>query len=86
MKKVMMIAFAAMFVFASTAAYAETVKEAVTEANKKSGDFWGREGERSGWKESTSSWGQFWTNMNPGKFFQDQQAAYNARKSGAVAK
>ncbi len=78
----MMIAFAVAFVFASSAAHAEKVKDVV----EKSNNFWAKEGERSGLKESTSSWGQFWSNINPGKYFQDQQTAYNARKSGSVAR
>jgi len=82
MKKVMMIVFAVAFVFASSAAYAEKVKDVV----EKSNNFWAKEGERSGLKESTSSWGNFWTNINPGKYFKDQQDAYNARKAGSVAK
>ena len=82
MKKTIMALFAVAFVFASSAAYAETVKEAA----QKSGDFWAKEGERSGLRESTSSWGKFWQNVHPIKFFQDQQDAYNARKSGSVAK
>ena len=82
MKKTMMALFAVAFVFASSAAYAETVKEVA----QKSGNFWAREGERSGLKESTSSWGNFWANIHPVKFFQDQQNAYNARKSGSIAK
>ena len=82
MKKTMMALLAVAFVFASGAAYAETVKDAA----QSTGNFWAKEGERSGLKESTSSWGQFWTNANPVKFLQDQQNAYNARKSGSVAK
>lgn len=82
MKKTAMVVFAAAFVFASGAAYAETVKEAA----QKTGNFWAKEGERSGLKESTSSWGQFWAKINPTTFFKDQQDAYNARKSGSVAK
>ena len=85
MKKVMMMALAVVFVFASASAYAGTVKEAVKDASEKSGNFWAREGERSGLRESTSSWGQFWTRANPVTFFQDQQSAYNARK-GSMTK
>lgn len=66
--------------FVSTLGYAETTKQAVGQA----GGFWQKEGERSGLAESTSSWGKFWENMNPGKFFQDQQNAYNARKGGVA--
>ncbi len=82
MKKTMMAVFAAVLVLASSAAYAETVKEAV----KKNQDWWAKEGERSGLKESTSSWGKFLENMNPVKYFQEQKIAYDARKSGSVAK
>lgn len=81
MKKVMMV-FAVALALAASAAYAETTKQVA----QKTGDFWAREGERSGLKDSTSSWGKFWGNINPGKFFQDQKDAYNARKAGAVAK
>ena len=81
MKKVMMV-FAIALALAASAAYAETTKDVA----KKTGDFWAREGERSGMKDSTSSWGKFWGNWHPGKFFNDQQEAYNARKAGAVAK
>ena len=82
MKKSVLAVFAVAFVLASGVAHAEKVKDVV----EKSNNFWAKEGERSGLKESTSSWGQFWSNMNPGKYFQDQQTAYNARKSGSVAK
>ena len=76
-----------MFVVAlmASSAYAETTKEAVGKMSNSAGNFWSKEGERSGLKESTSSWGKFWENANPVKFFADQQNAYNARKSGAVA-
>ena len=62
-------------------ASAETVKETA----KNAGDFWAKEGERSGLKESTANWGNFWTNMNPVNFFKNQQDAYNARKGNAGA-
>ena len=74
--------FALFVLLVSTAAYAETTKEVVG----KVGNFWSKEADRSGLKESTSSWGNFIKNINPGKFFQDQQNAYNARKTGAIAK
>ena len=82
MKKALLTAFAVAFVLASSAAYAETVKEAV----QKNNGWWAKEGERSGLKESTSSWGKFWENANPAKFFHDQKMAYDARKTGSVAK
>ena len=82
MKKVTSMLFVMALVFATVAAHAETVKEAV----QKNNNWWAKEGERSGLKESTSSWGKFWQNINPGKFFTDQRDAYNARKAGAVAK
>ena len=63
-------------------AYAETTKDVA----QKTGNFWAREGERSGLKESTSSWGKFWVDANPVNFFKNQQDAYNARKSGAAGK
>jgi hypothetical protein len=68
-----------MLALVSTAALAETTKEVAG----KVGDFWAREGERSGLKESTANWGNFWKNINPKKFFADQKAAYDARKGGA---
>lgn len=73
MKKAAMLVLVMMF--GAALASAETVKS----ASQKTGDFWAREAERSGLKESTSSWGNFWKNINPGKFFKDQQDAYNAR-------
>ncbi len=82
MKKSVLVAFAVAFVLVSSAAHAEKVKDVV----KKSNDFWAREGERSGLKESTSSWGSFWEKANPATFLKNQQDAYNARKSGSVAK
>ena len=80
MKKAMM--GLAVLAFAASTAFAATTKDAAKDVN----DFWAREGERSGLKDSTSSWGKFWENANPMKFFKDQQDAYNARKTGAVAK
>jgi hypothetical protein len=76
MKKTAVLVFALALV--SSAAMAETTKEVVG----KWGDFWAREGERSGLKESTSNWGNFWKNINPKKFFADQKTAYDARKAG----
>ena len=80
MKKIVIVALA--LAFASAPVFAATTKETVAAESKKWGSFWAREGERSGLKESTSSWGNFWTNINPGKFFQDQKAAYDTRKTG----
>ena len=74
MKKVIMVLAVATLM--SSASFAATTKDAA----KNVGNFWQREGERSGLKESTSSWGNFWKNMNPGKFFKEQEASYNARK------
>ena len=79
MKRTAVILFAV--ALAASTAYAETTKDAA----QKVGNFWQKEGERSGWKDSTSSWGQFWSNLHPIKFFKDQEDAYNARKPGAVA-
>lgn len=79
MKKAVAV-FAIAMAFAASA-YAETTKDVA----KKTGDFWAREGERSGLSESTASWGNFWKNINPGKFFADQKTAYEARKAGGVA-
>lgn len=61
-----------------------TVKESVKSMSQKMGNFFSREGERSGLKQSTSSWGNFWTNANPVNFFKAQQDNYNARKAGGV--
>lgn len=76
MKKTALIVFA--LALAVSTASAETTKEVA----RKVGDFWTREGERSGLKESTASWGNFWKNANPAKYFADQKAAYDARKAG----
>ncbi len=66
--------------FSASMASAETVKS----ASEKTGNFWSKEAERAGWKQSTSSWGSFWQSVNPAKFFKDQQDAYNARRSGGA--
>ena len=73
MKKAALLVLA--LAFSVSLASAETVKS----ASAKTADFWAREGERSGLKESTSSWGTFWQNANPVNFFKNQQDAYNAR-------
>ena len=83
MKRIVMSVFMMMFVV--SVASAATTKDTVKGAAQSVGDFFSREGERSGLKESTSGWGSFWAKANPMTFFQDQQNAYNARK-GAVAK
>ena len=70
--------------FSASVAPAATTKETMKSTSEKVGNFFSREGERSGLKESTSSWGTFWTNANPVNFFKHQQDAYNARQSGAV--
>ena len=82
MKKAVMIVLMMMFVV--SAAQAATTKDTVKSASQKVGNFWAREGERSGLKESTSNWGNFWANANPVNFFKNQQDSYNARKGGAV--
>lgn len=68
--------------FSASMASAETVKSAA----EKAGNFWSKEGERSGLKESTSGWGKFWSNVNPLNYLENQQDAYNARKTGSAAK
>ena len=78
MKKAIMLALVLMF--SVSMASAETVKQ----ATEKAGNFWSREGERSGLKESTSNWGNFWTNANPMNFFKNQKDAYEARKGGTA--
>lgn len=80
MKKTMM--FVLMMMFAVSIASAATTQETVKGASQKVGNFWAREGERSGLKESTSNWGSFWTNVNPVNFFKNQKDAYEARKGG----
>ncbi len=82
MKKAAMLAI--LLMFSASLASAETVKETVKSASQKTANFWSREGERSGIKESTSSWGNFWTSANPVNFFKGQQDAYNARKGGVA--
>ena len=84
MKKAAMLAV--LLMFGVSMASAATTKETVKSTSEKVGNFWAKEGERSGLKESTSSWGNFWSNANPMNFFKNQQDAYNARKTGAVAK
>ena len=84
MKKVAL--FVLMLMLGASLSYAATTKETVKEAGKNMGNFWSREAQRAGWKDSTNSWGNFWTNVNPVNFFQTQQDAYNARKGGSVAK
>ena len=83
MKKAALVVFAVALM--ATAAYAETTKEAVGKMNEKAGNFWSKEGERSGLKESTSSWGKFWEKANPATFFKTQQDNYNARKTGSAS-
>jgi len=83
MKKITMMVL--MVLFAVSVASAATTGETVKSASEKVGNFWAREGERSGLKESTSNWGNFWTNVNPVNFFRNQQDSYNARKGGAAA-
>jgi hypothetical protein len=80
MKKVVMMMF--MMMFAVSVASAATTQDTVKSASEKVGNFWTKEGERSGLKESTSNWGNFWTNVNPINFFKNQQDAYNTRKGG----
>ena len=84
MKKVAL--FALLLMFTASMASAATTKETVKGTSEKVGNFWSKEGDRSGLKESTSSWGNFWSNANPVNFFQNQQSAYNSRKTGMVAK
>ena len=79
MKKAALLGIVLMF--GASLASAETVKT----VSKKVGNFWSKEGERSGLKQSTSSWGDFWTNANPVNFFKSQQDSYNARKTGGAA-
>ena len=75
MKKITMLVL--VLAFGAAVASAETVKQAGTEA----GNFWSREATRSGIKDSTSGWGNFWTNLNPANFLKNQQDAYNSRKA-----
>ncbi len=84
MKKAAMLVL--MILMASSVCYAATTKDTVKGFSEKAGNFWAREGERSGLKQSTSSWGSFWSNANPVTFFKTQQDSYNARKAGSVVK
>ena len=79
---------AILLMFSASLASAETVKDTVKSASQKTANFWSKEGDRSGLKESTSNWGNFWTNANPINFFKNQQDSYNARKgtNGAAMK
>ena len=83
MKKAML--FVLMLAFGASMAYAATTRETVKSTSGKMGSFWSREAQRAGWKDSTNSWGNFWSNANPVNFFKNQQDAYNARKTGAGA-
>ena len=82
MKKAVLLVL--MLMFSVSVASAATTKDTVKSASEKVGNFWAREGERSGLKESTSNWGNFWTNVNPVNFFKNQQDSYNARKGGVA--
>ena len=68
-----------MLAMGASIASAATVKSTTTDM----GNFLGREAKRAGWSDSTSSWGNFWTNINPVVFLKNQQDAYNARKTPA---
>ena len=84
MKRVALLAL--LLMFSASMVSAETVKGTVKSTSEKVGNFWAKEGERSGLKESTASWGNFWSNANPVNFFKTQQDAYNARKAGSIGK
>ena len=75
---------------ASSISYAattkETVKSTMRDWSQKASNFWSREGERSGIKQSTSSWNSFLDSANPKNFFKRQQDAYNARKAASYVK
>ena len=73
------VVFLSVLAFAASVAYADSGNT----GSSSGGGFWQKEGERSGLKESTSSWGKFWESANPVAFFKNQQDAYNARKTGA---
>ena len=62
-------------------ASAATVKQVAADV----GNFWGREAKHAGISDSASSWGNFWSNLNPVTYLKSQQDAYNARK-GTEAK
>ena len=78
--------FVLVLMFSVSMASAATTRETMKSTSEKVGNFWAKEGERSGLKESTASWGTFWTSANPMNFFKNQQDAYNARRAGAVVK
>ena len=75
MKKVALLVL--VLAFGASVASAMTVKQ----ANANVGSFLDREAKRSGLSDSTSSWGNFWSNVNPVNYFKNQQDAYNARKT-----
>lgn len=54
------------------------------EPAKPNNGFWDREGERSGLGNSGSRAGNFFKALNPAPFFKNQEAAYNARKTGGT--
>ena len=83
MKKAMM--FVMMLMFAVSVASAATTQETVKSASEKVGNFWSKEAQRAGWKDSTANWGNFWSNMNPVNFLKNQQEAYNSRKGVSPA-
>ena len=85
MKKVTMVAL--LLLLATSMAQAETVKQSVKQTAANIGDFWRKEGERSGiHMPSTSSMGNFWNNINPVNFLQKKQEEFNARKAAETKK
>ena len=85
MKKAVL--FALLLAFASSVASAETVKQAMGNASKDMGEFWGREGKRSGIHAPTASGlGSFLSSLNPVDFFKRKQDEYNARNAAPAAK
>ena len=78
--------FVLLLVFSASMASAATVRDSVKGAGENVRNFFAKEGERSGLKDSTSGWGKFWGNINPMGYFKSQEDAYNARKSGSVKK
>lgn len=75
----------------ATSAYAEVAEnKKFQRKNTPQGQakgFWAKEAERSGLNQwAPSKMGNAFGNLNPVRFFKDQQDKYNARKTGSVVK
>lgn len=54
-----------------------------TNTPSKWGQFWAKEGERSGLGQSGNGASKFFQNLNPAPFFKNQQERYEQRKAAA---